>query len=186
MDALECIATRRSAMRLIEPAPDEEVLGRLLGAAVAAPDHGRLRPWRFAVAGGQALQCLGEAFAAAHSERDPSAPPHEVARTRAKALRAPLILVVIANPKPSEKVPAWEQIASAACAAQHVQLAAHALGYGSMWRTGWIASAPKVRAHLGLQANEQVVAFLYLGTVPQGAVPPPRPPLVMDTLVTRL
>ena len=66
------------------------------------------------------------------------------------------------------------------------QLAAHALGYGSMWRTGWIASAPKVRAHLGLQANEQVVAFLYLGTVPQGAVPPPRPPLVMDTLVTRL
>ncbi|MGH8932425.1 MAG: nitroreductase family protein [Egibacteraceae bacterium] len=186
MDALECIATRRSPTRLIEPAPDEEGLARLLGAAVAAPDHGRLRPWRFVVARGQALQSLGEAFAAAHAERDPSARPAELARTRAKALRAPLVLVVIASLKPSEKVPAWEQLASAACSAQHVQLAAHALGYGSMWRTGWIAGAPKVRAHLGLQANEQVVAFLYLGTVPQGAIRPPRPPLVIDTLVTRL
>jgi nitroreductase len=183
MDVLECIATRRSAPILVEPAPDAPALRRLLEAAVAAPDHGRLRPWRFVIVRGAARERLGSALAAAQADRDPSATPNALARTRAKPLRAPLIIVVICAPKPYAKVPVWEQVASAACAVQHIQLAAHALGYGSMWRTGWAVHAEKVRAHLGCAGDERIVALLYLGTVPEGVSMPPRARVCLDGLV---
>ena len=38
--------------------------------AVRAPDHGRLRPWRFVVLQGQALEALGAAFAQTQPEAD--------------------------------------------------------------------------------------------------------------------
>ena len=43
----EAIATRRTVGRLVEPAPNADALGRAFSAAMAAPDHKRLRPWRF-------------------------------------------------------------------------------------------------------------------------------------------
>jgi nitroreductase len=179
MDALDCILTRRSHGRLTEPAPSDADLGRLLAAAAAAPDHGLLRPWRFIVLRGHALLRLGEVFAKAEEARGADAgtlvPEEVLARTRAKPLRAPLIVALIASPKESPKVPAWEQLASAAAAAQNLCLAAHALGYGSMWRTGWYGDAPEVRAHLELASSERVMAWIYLGTRRGDAALPPRP-----------
>ena len=48
-DALEVIRARRSIGRLTEPAPSDAELTQIFEAAVAAPDHGELRPWRFIV-----------------------------------------------------------------------------------------------------------------------------------------
>jgi nitroreductase len=175
MEAIECILTRRSAGRLAEPAPADGDLDVLLGAAMAAPDHGRLRPWRFVVIRGPGLQRLGDVFAKAHAAREPDADAEALERTRRKPLRAPLIVAVVSSPKPSPKVPGWEQVASAAAAAQNLTLAAHALGYGCMWRTGWYGEAPEVREHLGLGAGDSVIAWVYLGTTPEGARPAPRP-----------
>jgi nitroreductase len=186
MDALDCLMTRRSSSRLGEPAPDDRALATLLAAATAAPDHGLLRPWRFVVVRGQALRELGEVFAAAHAEREPDAPPAVLEVTRRKPLRAPLIMAVISSPKPSPKIPVWEQTASAAAAAQNVCLAANALGFGSMWRTGWYGEAPRVRAHLGLAAGESVMAWIYLGTRLDGATFPARPPVEVSALTTVL
>jgi nitroreductase len=175
MEAIECIMIRRSAGRLVEPAPVDGDLEVLLGPAMAALDHGRLRPWRFAVIRGRGLERLGDLFAKAHAAREPDADAEALERTRRKPLRAPLIVAVVSSPKPSPKVPAWEQVASAAAAAQNLTLAAHALGYGCMWRTGWYGEAPEVREHLGLDASESVVAWAYLGTAPEAARPAPRP-----------
>jgi nitroreductase len=175
MEAIECIMTRRSAARLVEPAPAAEDLEILLRAAMAAPDHGRLRPWRFVVIRGSGLERLGDVFAKAHAAREPEADGDALERTRGKPLRAPLIVAVVSSPKPSPKIPGWEQVASAAAAAENLSLAAHALGYGCMWRTGWYAEAPEVREHLGLHGGESVMAWVYLGTTPDGTRPPPRP-----------
>ncbi len=175
MDAIECIMTRRSSGRLAEPAPGGRDLDALLGAAMAAPDHGRLRPWRFAVVRGAGLERLGEVFAKAHAAREHGVDAAALERTRSKPLRAPLIVAVISSPRPSPKIPRWEQVASAAAAAQNLCLAAHALGYGCMWRTGWYGDAPEVRDHLGLGNEESVLAWVYLGTRPEGVQAPPRP-----------
>ncbi|MFC4950624.1 nitroreductase family protein [Pseudonocardia sp. GCM10023141] len=159
---------------MCEPAPDRAQLRELLLAAGSAPDHGRLRPWRFIAIEGASLGPLGDAFASAHAERDPAATDVELGRSRSKPLRAPLIVVVVACPREHPKVPAWEQRAAAVCAAHGLTLAAHAVGFGAMWRTGWYGDAPKVRAHLGLLDTEDVTGWIYLGT-PRGNPPPPRP-----------
>ncbi len=49
-------------------------------------------------------------------------------------------------------------------AAQNLILAAHALGYGAMWKTGAPAYDPRVKKALGLAEDDQIVGFLYLGT----------------------
>jgi nitroreductase len=186
MEAMECIMTRRSSGRLVDPPPTSEDLDALLRAATAGPDHGRLCPWRFVVVRGHGLESLGEVFAKAHAAREPAASEAELDRTQGKPLRAPLIVAVISSPRPSPKVPRWEQVASAAAATENLCLAAHALGYGCMWRTGWYGEAPEVRDHLGLSDEEEVMAWVYLGTRPGGAQPPPRPGADLAAITTIL
>jgi len=175
MDALELLLTRDSALKLEPPAPDARALDAILKSALRAPDHGRLRPWRFVVIPGDRRERFGEVLAASLKRREPGAPPEALARERQKALRAPLILIVAARVKPSEKIPEVEQIVSAGAAAQNVMLAAHALGYGAMWRTGAPAYDPEVKRALGLDSRDSIIGFIYLGTRAGGASPLPRP-----------
>jgi nitroreductase len=186
VEALECILTRRSTGRLTGPGPDAAAVRRLAEAATAAPDHGLLRPWRFVVVRGEARVVLGEAFARAQAGAEPDAPEAALEATRGKPLRAPLIVTVVASPQPSPKIPEWEQHASAAAAAQNLCLAAHALGYAAMWRTGWFAHAPEVRAQLGLDEHESVTAWVYLGTPVEGWQAPPRPEIELEARITEL
>ncbi|MNE68282.1 putative NAD(P)H nitroreductase YdjA [compost metagenome] len=79
-------------------------------------------------------------------------------------LRAPLLVVVIARVQDHFKVPASEQLLAAGCAAHGILLAAHAQGIGAVWRTGDLAYSKHVAKGLGLADNEEIVAFLYLGT----------------------
>jgi len=171
---LDLLTRRRSISRLTEPGPDEADLTTMIEAACAAPDHGRLRPWRFVVLRGSARDELGAAFAQAQSQRDPAATDEDLANVAAKARRAPVIVAVVARTTPHPKVREWEQLVAAGCAAQNLCLAATALGYGSMWRTGWLAEHPVVLARLGLGEDEQLVGMIYLGTVPEGQRTPPR------------
>ena len=79
-------------------------------------------------------------------------------------LRAPLLVVVIARVQAHPKVPASEQVIAAGCAAHGMLLAAHAQGIGAVWRTGDMAYNAHVAKGLGLAADEQIIAYLYLGT----------------------
>ncbi len=175
MDALEALTTRASPLSLTDPAPDRAALDSMLRAAVRAPDHGRLHPWRFVVISGEARSRLGDVLAAALKAREPDAPEAAVAKERAKPLRAPLIVVVAARLREHKNVPAVEQIIAAGAAAQNILVAAHALGFGGFWRTGPAAYDSDVKAALGLDASDSIVGFLYLGT-PAVAAPPATPP----------
>jgi nitroreductase len=161
MDALDALLNRVSAPRLIAPAPDAAQRELLFRAALRAPDHGQLRPWRFITVEGEALTQLGELFASALSA---DASPDALAKARAMPLRAPLLVLVIARIQASPKVPPQEQLLAAGCAAHAILLAAHAQGIGAVWRTGDMAYNPQVAQGLGLAADEQVIAYLYLGT----------------------
>ena len=164
MDALELLHGRESAARLQAPAPSDAELAAIVQAALCAPDHGRLRPWRFIAIRGEALQRFGEVLAETLQARMPQASADVLARERAKALRAPLIVAVAARIRDNGKIPAVEQLLSAGAAAQNIMLAANALGYGAMWKTGDPAYDPAVKRALGLEEQDALVAFIYLGT----------------------
>lgn len=156
---------------LVEPAPAGADLETIVQAGVSAPDHGGLRPWRFISIAGTARERLGEVFCEAARRAKPDVTEQELAGVRKKPLRAPLIVAVVAAVKSSPKIPEHEQVLSAGAAAQNVQLAANALGYGSIWLTGPFATDDYVLERLGLAPGERLVAFVYLGTPsPQAAM----------------
>lgn len=183
MDALECLLGRDSALKLTAPGPTRRDLDTMLQAAVRAPDHGRLRPWRFVIIEAAQRGRFGEVMAESLRRREPDAPPEALQRERDKAMRAPVIVVVAAHVQPSPKIPAVEQLAATAAAAQNIMLAAHAQGYGAVWKTGAPAYDPDVRKALGLDAADDIVGFLYLGTRVGGSSPLARPPATEFTSV---
>jgi len=175
MDALEALLGRRTVppARMTGPGPDAAALERMFAAAAAAPDHGRLRPWRFLLVEGEARRALGELFARGLAEDDPDLDPAELARQREAPLRAPVIVLAIAVLDPDHpKIPEIEQIAAAAAAIQNLLLAAHALGFAGKWTTGRPAYSEGVRRGLGLGPNERILGILYLGTPTVGELPP--------------
>lgn len=176
MNALDVLLNRVSAPRLREPAPDAVQRELLFRAALRAPDHGQLRPWRFLTIEGSGRERLGELFAQALATE---VGEDALAKARAMPLRAPLLVVVVARVQAHPKVPPQEQVIAAACAAHAILLAAHAQGIGAVWRTGELAYNARVAAGLGLAADEQIVAFLYLGT-PERELRTPAPLQVAD------
>jgi nitroreductase len=149
-----------------DPAPDDAALERILAAGSCAPDHGRLRAWRFIVVRGAARERLGEVFAEALSKRQPDAPQAAVEQERQRPLRAPLVIALAARIEPQHpKIPEIEQILSAGAAAQNVLLAAHAQGFGAKWLTGAAAYDDHVKAALGLEPGDRLIGFLHIGTV---------------------
>lgn len=176
MDAIEALTSRKSVAMLEEPAPSSQELETLFAAAVRAPDHCRLRPWRFIVMDGDGRARLGDIFAEALKQREPEATEAMQEKARGKPLRAPMVIVVIAKTQEHPKVPKVEQILSAGAAAQNIMLAAHAMGYAGIWRSGSPCFDPNVKAALGAEEEDQIVGFLYLGTAGR-TMPIPQEPV---------
>ncbi len=175
MDALDLLLTRESALKLDAPGPGEADLDTIFKSAVRAPDHGRLRPWRFVVIESAKREGFGELMAQALLRKEPGASEEMLGRERAKAMRAPTIVVTAAHVQKGHRIPELEQISAAAAATQNMMLAAHALGYGAMWKTGEPAYDSGVKTALGLSEDDEILGFLYLGTNAGGSAPHPRP-----------
>ncbi|MET0386499.1 MAG: nitroreductase family protein [Polyangiales bacterium] len=159
---LALLLGRRSCHKLREPSPSPEELGLILRAALRAPDFRQLQPYRFIAARGDGLDRLGAAMRrAAEAGGQPS---HVVDRAAHMPHRAPLVLVVVASPKPDAYAPVFDQQLSAASTVLMMQLAARALGFGGVWRSGWFMHSAEFHRELALAEGEQIVGFLYLGT----------------------
>lgn len=163
MDALAALHNRVSVPRLVGPAPSQQQQQALFKAALRAPDHAWLRPWRFLVVEGQGLDALGKVFLAAALADTGDLEQEALERIQALPQRAPMIIVAISCHRPHEKVPVIEQDLSCAAAVSNMLVAAHAMGIGAVWRTGWLAYHQAVREGLGLAEHEQLIAFLYVG-----------------------
>jgi nitroreductase len=163
MEVIEALKTRATAKTYGESAPTKEHLAAALEAAVRAPDHGRLRPWRFMLIEGDQRQQFGNLLAASALRRAPGLSEGDLQRERGKAMRAPLIIVVACRIVPGTKVPAIEQLLAAGAATQNLLLALHAFGYAAAWKTGEAAYDTEVKKHLGLAADDHIVGFVYTG-----------------------
>src|SRR5512132_202774 len=116
MELIEALNSRATAKTYGADAPTKEHLAIALQAAVRAPDHGRLRPWRFMIIEGEQRRRFGELLAASARRRVPGLSEGDLQRERDKAMRAPLIIVTVCRVVPGTKVPAVEQILAAGAA----------------------------------------------------------------------
>jgi nitroreductase len=169
VDVLTFLLERRSCAKLEAPGPMGDELGAILRAGMQVPDFQCLRPWEFIVATGDGRDRLGEMLqqaAVAGGE-----PDEVIERALRMPLRAPVVIVVVSRFKPHPVVDKLEQQLSAGCAVMAMQMAALALGFSGIWRSGWPMFNRHLHTALGLGDEDQIVGFLYLGT----AAAPPSP-----------
>ncbi len=171
---------RRSHSRLIEPGPDHDQLISILHAAMAAPDFGRLRPWRFTVFTGDDRAGFGDVLAEAARRRNPGISAAGLETERRRLTRAPVVISAGAHVVDGPITPE-QQVAAVSAAVQNMLLAATALGFGSIWRTGPVCYDPTVKQALDLGEQDRLVGFVYLGTAATITLPSRQP--AEDSLV---
>ncbi|MBL8103414.1 MAG: nitroreductase [Anaerolineales bacterium] len=163
MQILDAIHGRQTISKVKQDAVPHDVIEKLLSAAVQAPNHHKVRPWRFVVLTGDGRKKLGDVMAASFLDRNPSTPPEGLDKTRALPLRAPVVIAIGVDKPADTKIVEVENISAASAAGQNILLAAHALGLGAIWRTGEWARDAKVKEFLGFAADQYIVGFIYIG-----------------------
>jgi len=180
MDVLTAINTRHSIGKVKTDALPRETIEKLLEAGNQAPNHHKVRPWRFIVLTGEALDRLGDVMSDSQRIRKPDLPEESYEKTRSLPRRSPLIIAVgVAKPGDHPKVLEIENVCAAAAACENILLAAHGMGLAAQWRTGVYASDPKVKEFLGFEAGQHLIAFLYIG-IPEIEPEFPERPAVED------
>ncbi len=175
MELFEAINTRYSAKNLKTDAVPRDMLEKILEAGNHAPNHYKVRPWRFFVLTGDVRNQLGDVMAASLHDRMPDAPKEALDKTRALPLRAPVIIAVGVDKPLETKVIDSENIAAVSAACQNMLLAAHALELGAIWRTGEWARDAKVKEFFGFSEDQHIAGFIYIGYAEVNSGPLARP-----------
>jgi nitroreductase len=169
-DSATTLSIEGLAAPRLEPArdgspPDDADVARILGMATTVPDHGGLRPWRFAVIKGTGRDRFGEALVEgliAIQGRD--VPEGAITKMRSKAFAAPCAVMVVASPHLESNVPEWEQVVSASCTGYAIVLGATALGLGAVWKSAPVLDTEPVRSLFDAAENERLLGWVNLGS----------------------
>ena len=164
MKEIDNILTRNSPLELCKPYPDEAQMDLVYKAALRAPDHAWLRPSRFLQITGDGLEKLSEIFCSYAKENIKNITKEKLEKFKKAPFRAPMIIVLISNITDHPSVPEHEQMFSTAAAAQNILLSLHAMNFGGIWRTGKFAMNPSIEKSLGLEKNQRILGYLYVGT----------------------
>ncbi|MDM0025267.1 nitroreductase family protein [Variovorax saccharolyticus] len=155
------VAPRRLGM----PAPTSRQIDLMVQAALAAPDHGRLRPWRIIEFGLDSREALSALFEREKGRRDPLASAADLGKAREHALQPPCLLAFVVGIRQRKGVPEREQLLAAGAALGNLMNAAQALGFGAIVLSGDRCFDPLVAAEFGLLEGEFVAGFVSIGSV---------------------
>ena len=147
---------------LVESGPSDQELDAIAKAALQAPDHGELTPFRLVVVKGEARKKMAELFVAYAQSIGKSPQSCEIERSR--ALNVPVSIAIIARVDMSHPiVPAHEQWICIGGAITNILNAIHLLGYA-----GKMLSGGKVRdraiADAFCHPGETLVGWIAVGT----------------------
>ena len=146
---IDAILRRRSVSprRLVAPGPNTRSVELMVEAALAAPDHARLHPWRFVTIDLRGRDALAAVFGDAARELDPGKTDDAIQRELQKAYNAPTLIAIIARINELHPVvPAREQWMPVGAALQNILLAAEDLGFRAMIVSGSKVSTNALKA----------------------------------------
>ena len=162
--ALHALLSRHSLgpRWMVAPGPSDAELLLAVQAALRAPNHGRLQPWRavtVSTAQRPALAALFEQFA-----RDSGKSEEDVAIERERAYNGPVLLAWVARIDTTvAKVPPHEQWICVGGALSNFMSAVHLMGYGAKILSGRKCQHPAIMQAF-CEEGEQLVGFICVGT----------------------
>jgi nitroreductase len=174
MDIFEAINTQR-AMRRLKPDPvPDELIWKVLDAAVRAPSGGNRQPWSFVVIRDAETKAkIAEHYLDSWNKsygliKQAAMASPETAKTYASAehlanhlAEAPVLIIAAVNV--SAVAPVSPPGASIYPAVQNLMLAARALGLGAALTTLHRAHEPEVKQILGIPDGVDTMALIPLG-----------------------
>ena len=165
---------------LVGPGPGDAELACMVQAALRAPDHAELVPYRFRLVRGAAKEGMAALFADA--ARAAGKGEAGAALDAERALRPPMTVAVVARIDLGHPlVPAHEQWAAVGGAIANFLTAAHALGFGGKMLSGAKVRDPAIAAAF-CEPGETLVGWIALGTPARQPGGPARKPAVTDVL----
>ncbi|GBR55639.1 oxidoreductase [Neokomagataea thailandica NBRC 106555] len=172
---LDTLLSRASTDQLVEPAPSGIELERILSAGLRAPDHGRLRPWRYTVIAGEYRTAFADQVCDAVIRQAPDTPDFKLKKRREKFRTIPAIIALGFHVQPEGKIPVSEQEAAVAAGAMNVLNALHFEGFSGVWVTGAFQKDQQLLESLGLTTPHRLEGFLLVGTPSNPELSKPRP-----------
>ncbi|AHM60996.1 nitroreductase [Flammeovirgaceae bacterium 311] len=145
---------------------DDAIIEQLLENANWAPTHALTEPWRFTVFSNKGLQKLANFQADLYTQFAMEEGTYAENKHQ-KLLDTPLlcshIISIGMKRDPKGKVPEIEEVEAVACAVQNMWLTAAAYGIGCYWGSGGITYRQEALSFFGLEPNDKLLGFLYLG-----------------------
>lgn len=171
----ELIRNRRSVFpaQFVAGKPiDKNIIEEIITNATWAPNHGQTEPWHFTIFSGDGLkkfadfqselykQNAGENFNAGKYEKLQNTP-----------LLASHVISLGMKRTTTKRIPEIEDIEAVACAVQNIYLSVSAYGLGGYWTTGGITYNEEAKSFFGLNEQDKLLGFFYIGhvAIPSGA-----------------
>lgn len=167
-----------SPKRLAHPGPSLADIDLMLQAALRAPDHGGLHPWRVIEFRAEQRSALADCFEQEKLRRDPLASEFDLRRARDHALGPPVLLAFVVSTRTRSKVPLREQLLSCGAALGNLLNAAHQLGYGAIMLSGERCFDAELVRQIGTATGEQLAGFVTIGTIAEA--PPVAKPVLPE------
>jgi nitroreductase len=164
-----------SAKHLGPPGPSDEHLLVMALAALRAPDHNKLIPFRFVVSRDAGLEKLADLFEDYGRRRGRTGEALMLERER--ATQAPVVIAVIARIiEDDPEVPAFEQWATVGGAISNALTALHLMGFAGKMVAGHRSADPAI-VNAYCRTGETLAGWIAAGTVrdelkPRGDVDP--------------
>ena len=149
MNTLECIKTRRSRRLFTDKAIEKEKIDKIIETAIQAPSSRDCQPWHFVIVRDEQIK---KALATQKSENN-----------QEHILSAPVSIVVCVD---TDKSPnSWAE--DGVCATMNILLAAHDMGLGSVYVSGFSRTdevvAKDMQKTLKLSENIMPITILPIG-----------------------
>lgn len=173
--------TRRSTFpdQFIAGKPvDDAIIDEILTNACWAPNHGQTEPWHFTVFSGAGLQTLAtfqsELYKESSGENFKEGP---YLKFQQNPLKASHIIALGMKRSTVKNIPEIEDIEAVSCAVQNMYLSVTAYGLGGYWTTGGATYRDQAKPFFGLDEQDKLLGFFYIGHVAVPSAPGKRRPL---------
>ena len=157
---------------------DDAIVKEILINATWAPNHGQAEPWKFTVFTGDGLKKLAS-FQSELYKQDAGENFKEAAylKLQQNPLKASHIVAIGMKRTTTKNIPEVEDIAAVACSVQNMYLSLAAYGLGGYWTTGGATYNPKAKSFFGLEEQDRLLGFFYIGHIAVPSAKAKRSPL---------
>jgi nitroreductase len=149
----------------------DEVVNQLLENATWAPTHGHTEPWYFVVFTGDGLKKLADFQSELYKTEELNFKQDKYQKLKEQPLLASHMIAICMKRTENTRIPEIEEVASVACAVENIYLSLHAYGIGGYWTTGGATYYESAKSFFGLDPEDRLLGFFYLGYI---AVPSPQ------------